>query len=238
MELMLEALLIVSLRVVDVSIGTIRIILLTRGSRWRASGLGFVEVLIWVFAVALVVQKLDDPVRMVAFALGFSLGTLLGATIERWIAIGTVLVQAVAPTNSPSSAEALRSRGFRVTEVNGEGRDGEVRLVVLVIPRRELKTALGVIQSANPAAFVTVADVALAPQWQQRSWVSIGNTLRSNGKVGAASGGESDASRGSPASRTSEGARAPTASAATSTTTATTTTVNLAPTHRARQLPL
>ena len=188
MELMLEALLIVVLRMVDVSIGTIRIILLTRGSRWRASGLGFVEVLIWVFAVALVVQELDDPVRMVAFALGFSLGTLLGATIERWLAIGTVLIQAVAPVTSPSSAQALRSCGFRVTEVNGEGRDGEVRLVVLVLPRRELKTALSTIQSTNPAALVTVADVALAPQWQQPSWVRMGNALRPNGKVGAVSG--------------------------------------------------
>jgi uncharacterized protein YebE (UPF0316 family) len=188
MDLILEALLIVVLRMADVSIGTIRIILLTRGSRWRASGLGFIEVLIWVFAVALVVQDLDDPVRMIAFAIGFSLGTLLGATIERWLAIGSVLVQAAAPVTSPSSAEDLRSRGFRVTEVNGEGRDGEVRIVVLVLPRKDLRTALRTIQSVNPAALVTVTDVAIAPQWQQPSWVRAGNALRPNGKVGAAGG--------------------------------------------------
>jgi len=187
-DLMLDALLIVGLRVVDVSIGTVRIILLTRGSRWRASGLGFVEVLIWVFAVALVVQELNDPVRMIAFAVGFSLGTLLGATVERRLAIGNVLVQAVAPVASPSSAAALRSCGFRVTEINGEGRDGEVRLVVLALPRRELKTALGTIRAINPAAFVTITDIALAPQLQPSMAVHMNHALRPYQKVGAFGG--------------------------------------------------
>jgi uncharacterized protein YebE (UPF0316 family) len=61
--------------------------------------------------VTLVVQDLDDPVRMLAYASGFALGTLLGVTIERWLAIGTVAVQIVAPVESPSSAFALRGRG-------------------------------------------------------------------------------------------------------------------------------
>jgi uncharacterized protein YebE (UPF0316 family) len=185
MDLMLDALLIVGLRVVDVSIGTVRIILLTRGSRWRARGIGFVEVLIWLLAVALVVQELNDPVRMIAFAVGFSLGTLLGATIERWLAIGNVLVQAVAPVTSPSSAAALRSCGFRVTEVNGEGRDGEVRVVVLALPRPELKTALSTIQSVNPAALVTISDIAFAPHLQHPMAVHMNHALRPYEKVGA-----------------------------------------------------
>jgi len=171
MDLLVDSMLIIALRLADVSIGTVRIILLTRGSRWRAAGIGFVETLIWVFAVTLVVQELDDPVRMVAYAGGFAAGTLLGVTIERWLAIGNVLVQAVAPVASPSSAEALRDAGFRVTELNGAGRDGEVRIVFAVLARRRLRHALAIIERVNPAAFVTTEDIAVAQLWRRASAV-------------------------------------------------------------------
>jgi uncharacterized protein YebE (UPF0316 family) len=171
MELLIESLLIVLLRLTDVSIGTVRIILLTRGSRWRASGIGFVETLIWVFAVTLVLQDLNDPVRMVAYAAGFGLGTLLGVTIERWLAIGTVLVQAVAPVSSPSSAVRLRAEGFRVTELNGEGLEGGVRLVISVVPRRKVARVVELIETVNPSAFVTTEDVAMPQVWRRSSSV-------------------------------------------------------------------
>lgn len=156
--------LIIALRIADVSLGTIRIILLSRGSRWRSSIIGFFEALIWVFAFAIVVRDLDDPARMVAYATGYALGTLVGATLERRLAIGTVVVQAVAPVASPSSAPLLRDAGFAVTELNGEGRDGAVRMVMTVIPRRKLKQVTRIIEEANPAAFVTTGFVGLSTQ--------------------------------------------------------------------------
>jgi uncharacterized protein YebE (UPF0316 family) len=171
MDLLFDCVLIVVLRLADVSIGTVRIILLTRGSRWRASGIGFVETLIWVFAVTIVLRELNDPVRMVAYAFGFGLGTLLGVTVERWLAVGTVLVQVVAPVTSPSSAPALREEGLRVTELNGEGRDGPVRMLISVVPRRKVARVLQVVERVNPAAFVTTEDVAVPQLWRRASAV-------------------------------------------------------------------
>jgi uncharacterized protein YebE (UPF0316 family) len=171
MDVLFDSLLIVMLRLADVSLGTVRIILLTRGSRWRSSAIGFAETLIWVFAVTIVVQNLDEPVRMIAYAGGFALGTLLGVTIERWLAIGTTLVQAVAPVESPSSAPALRDAGYRATVINGEGRDGGVRIIVAAVPRRRLRQVIGIIESVNPAAFVTVEDITVAPTWRRASAV-------------------------------------------------------------------
>ncbi len=171
MELLADSLLIIALRLADVSIGTVRIILLARGSRWRAAGIGVVETLIWVFTVTLVIQELDDAVRMIAYALGFGLGTLLGVTLERRLAVGTVLVQIVAPVSSPSSAHALREMGLRVTELNGEGRDGAVRMVISVVPRRTVPAVLKLVEQVNPAAFVTTEDVAVAQPWRRASAV-------------------------------------------------------------------
>jgi uncharacterized protein YebE (UPF0316 family) len=169
MDVFLSALMIFGLRLVDVSLGTIRIVLLTRGSGWKAGLVGFVESLTWVFAVSQVLKNLDDPVLMVGFAAGFGAGTYLGVTIEGWLAMGTKIVRIVAPVESPQSAPALREQGFAVTVLNGEGLQGDVRLALCVVPRRQLKKVLQIVYSVNPGAFVTFEQVRLPPSGYRSS---------------------------------------------------------------------
>jgi len=163
MDIFLVGLMIFGLRLVDVSLGTLRIVFLTRGDGWQAGLIGFLESLTWVFAVSQVLRHLDDPVRMIAFATGFGAGTFLGVTIERWMAMGTNVVRIVAPVDSPQAAPVLREHGFAVTVLNGEGLHGEVRLALTVVPRRRLRDVLKIVYAANPAAFVTFEQVRLPP---------------------------------------------------------------------------
>lgn len=163
MDLALSFLAIVGLRLVDVSLGTLRIMLLMKGSRWRSGLIGFFESLTWVTAASIVLRDLDDPVRMVAFAFGFAAGTVLGVSIERLLAIGTTVVHAVSAGRTASPAEALRSAGYRVTVLGGEGRDGEVQMAFTVVPRRRSGAVLDIVHRADPAAFVTIEDVRAAP---------------------------------------------------------------------------
>lgn len=171
-DLFLAALLIFSLRLVDVSLGTVRIVLLTRGIQWQAGLVGFFQALTWVIAAGQVINNLDDPVRIVAFAAGFAGGTVLGVAVERWLAVGTTILRVVAPVDSPQVAAALREEGFKVTVLNGEGRDGDVRLTFTVIPRRMSKTAVGVIRGINPDAFVVLEDVR-APEPRYRKSTAV-----------------------------------------------------------------
>ena len=152
---LLGALGIVLLRVADVSLGTLRIAMLVRGHRTVAGALSFLEALVWLIAAAQVLGNLDSPIKFVAYAGGYALGTMLGVSIERWLAIGNTLLRVVAPVESPPSAEALRAVGFVVTELNAKGRDGEVRVSLTVIPRRRMKEAMRVVAEVNPDAFVT-----------------------------------------------------------------------------------
>ena len=155
-ELFLSALLIFLLRLTDVSLGTVRIVLLTRGSRRYATLLGFFESLIWVIAAGQVVTNVDDPVRLLAFASGFAAGTLFGATVERWLAIGSSIVRIVTSVGSPEVAPALREHGFQVTVLNAEGMEGDVRLAFTVVPRRRQREVLRIVREVNPEAFVTM----------------------------------------------------------------------------------
>lgn len=159
MHLLLSAILIFSLRLVDVTLGTMRIVLLTRGSGWRSGIVGFLESLTWVVAASQVLRNLDDPVRMVAFAAGFGAGTALGVVIERWIAMGTMIVRIVAPVASPQVTEVLRDAGFGVTVLNGEGLQGDVRMAITVVARRRLREVLTIVHRVNPTAFVTYDKV-------------------------------------------------------------------------------
>jgi uncharacterized protein YebE (UPF0316 family) len=153
-DLLLSAASIFLLRIADVSIGTLRIGFLVRGRSGLAGGLSFLESLVWLAAAAQVLTNLDSPVKFVAYAGGYATGTMLGVYIERWIAVGDVMMRIVAPVDSPSAAGALREAGYIVTEMNATGRDGEVRVSFSVLPRRRVAEALKLVRTANPQAFV------------------------------------------------------------------------------------
>jgi uncharacterized protein YebE (UPF0316 family) len=162
LDLLLAAAAIFLLRITDVSLGTIRIVMLVRGRRRIAGVLSFCESFIWLLAAAQVLSNLDSVWKMVAYAGGYAAGTMLGSTIERWIAVGDSLLRVVVRADAPPLASVLRDQGFYATAVEGEGRDGEVRIVFSVVPRRRLPQALKLVRERVPEAFVTFEDVRTA----------------------------------------------------------------------------
>ena len=171
MELLWDLLLILALRLVDVSLGTLRIILLSRRLRLLPALIGFVEVFTWVVAATVVFSNLHDVPRMLAYAAGFALGTYLGTLLESRLGVGDTMLRVVAPVGSPQAYDDLRRAGFLVTVMNADGRDGEVRMAFSIIPRRRRKEALGIVQRQNPHAFVTLQDIeTIAPRHRRAAW--------------------------------------------------------------------
>jgi uncharacterized protein YebE (UPF0316 family) len=169
MELLWDILLILGLRLVDVSLGTVRIILLSRRYRLVPSLIGFVEVFTWLVAATVVFSNLNDLPRMLAYAAGFALGTYLGTLLESRLAVGNTMMRVVSSVASPQVADDLRSAGFGVTVINADGRDGEVRLAFSIIPRRRRKEALGIVHHLNPTAFVTLQDIEKVSPGERRA---------------------------------------------------------------------
>ena len=159
MTLLLGAVLIYCLRIVDVSIGTLRTLYMVRGDRLRAVPLAFFESLVWVIAVSRVMSQLNDPTRLFAYAAGFASGTFTGITIERWIASGWILARIVERGIEAKLAEALRQAGFGVTLFHGEGREEPLRLMFVVAPRKRGQEMLELIRQTDADAFVTIDDV-------------------------------------------------------------------------------
>ena len=146
-------------RVADVSLGTVRTILVLRGHKYPAGLVGFVEILIWVFAAARVLKSLDEWYLGVAYAGGFATGTVVGVYLEGWLGLGTEMVRAVSRDPDTQLAARLQEMGYEVIELNGEGSDGSVEVLLVVSKRRRMPALLRAIDSIDPEAFYTISDV-------------------------------------------------------------------------------
>ncbi|MFH1143385.1 MAG: DUF2179 domain-containing protein [Candidatus Eisenbacteria bacterium] len=151
-------------RVADVSIGTLRVIMLGRGMRILAPLLGFVEVMIWLLAIGQIMKNLNNWVTLVAYGAGFATGNYVGMVIESKLAIGVSMVRVIAPAGAVKLKRFLRRAGYRMTVVPGEGAFGPVEIIFTVIRRRQLNRVEEVIQRYNPKAFYTVEDVRFASE--------------------------------------------------------------------------
>jgi uncharacterized protein YebE (UPF0316 family) len=162
LPLLLGALKIFVLRVLDVSIGTVRVLFSMNGKRWTAAGLGLIESAIFVVAIAGVFRDLNNPWKMAGYAAGFATGTFLGISIEQWIGSGTILARILTRQASPELSGALRQRGFGVTVLSGEGRAGEIHVLLVVAPRRRSRELIESVRKHDPQAFVTVDTINYA----------------------------------------------------------------------------
>jgi uncharacterized protein YebE (UPF0316 family) len=148
------ALVIFCLRVCDVTLGTIRTIMMVKG-RYPVAGLiGFFEVLIFVVAISQVLLHLETIWHAVGYAGGYATGTILGGFLEGRMALGYVEVSAHCRDGWRMLAGELRAEGFGVTEYAAQGKDGVIHVVETLVPRRDLPLALDVIRATAPDAFV------------------------------------------------------------------------------------
>ena len=155
MELIFSGLIIFLLRLADQSLGTMRSLLVAKNKPIYAALIGLVESAIWIVAISQVVKDIDDPVLIGAYAAGFAAGTILGSYIERLVGVGNIVVRVFSSANSPSVAEPLRDKGYGVTIIDGQGKDGPVKIYLCVIPRRRLRSVLDMIKEINPDSFIT-----------------------------------------------------------------------------------
>lgn len=146
-------------RVCDVTLGTLRIIFVSRGRRNMAPLLGFFEVLIWIVVIGQLVQHLQSPTAYIGYAGGFAAGNFVGMWLEDRLALGTFILRVMVCGDGKILAEKIHEAGFGVTRVDGEGSAGAVKLIYTVVKRRHVGRVMEIIHQTMPDAFVTVEEV-------------------------------------------------------------------------------
>ena len=155
----LGGLLIFILRVSDMSLDTLRVLVVMRGKKGIAWVLGFMQSAIFVLAISSVLSNLDNPINVLGYAGGFATGNVVGMLIEERLAIGHVHISVVSPKLGTALAEQMRSEGFAITEIPARGRDGTVTLLNCSVLRRHVDRVYKIVNQVDPEAFITAEDV-------------------------------------------------------------------------------
>lgn len=146
-------------RILDVSIGTLRIIFVSKGLKYYAALLGFFESLIWLLAVAQVMQNLNSWQTYVAFAFGFAAGNYVGVVLEEKIALGKMLIRVITRREADDLVKVLWEEGYGVTSVDAQGESGPVKLIFSIAKRKNITKIISIIKKYNPNAFYTIEDM-------------------------------------------------------------------------------
>jgi len=160
-------------KLVEVSLATVRNVLINRGEKLFGALIGFVEVLIWIIVVSNVLGTLkEDPIKALVYCLAFSCGNYVGVIIEGKLALGTALIQVMIAEEMDAGNVIkeiedekenlnvlLREKGFGVTTVPAQGLEREVNIMMIYLKRKSVPEALDLIRSHTPSALVTVNDV-------------------------------------------------------------------------------
>lgn len=149
-------------RICDVSIGTMRVIFVSKGYRKIAAFLGFVELLVWLIVGRQVLVKSDNVLHFIAYAAGFGLGNYVGMLIEDKMSIGIVMVRVILRENNTALLNFLQEHDFGYTLVNGHGAKGDVKVVFSVVQREDVPEILQALEKYNPKAFFSIEDVRTA----------------------------------------------------------------------------
>jgi uncharacterized protein YebE (UPF0316 family) len=146
-------------RIVDVTLDTLRIVFISRGNKVIAPILGFFMILIWLVAITRIMENLDNVTTYIAYAAGFAVGNYVGLRVEEKLAMGLQIIRIVTGKNANELISNLRGKGYGVTAVDAEGKDGPVHVIFLIIKRQLAKDIISVVNEYNPKAFYSIEDV-------------------------------------------------------------------------------
>lgn len=148
-------------RVADVSLGTIRIIFVSKGFKFLSLVVGFFEVLIWLLAINQIWSNFSNPWLVLAYATGFATGNYVGILLDEKISIGTSMIRIIIRKNSKKLISELKKSGYAITIIDGKSGDNEsdVKMILAVVKRKELKKIFKIIKAVNSKAFFTIEDI-------------------------------------------------------------------------------
>ncbi|MDD2375630.1 MAG: DUF5698 domain-containing protein [Eubacteriales bacterium] len=146
-------------RILDVSFGTLRIIFVSKGEKYKAPIIGFFEVLIWIVVISEIFSRANSMLSYISYAAGYATGNFVGILIEQRIAFGFLLVRIFTSKGGAGMVTILNNRGYGATSIAGQGAKVQIDVVETVIERKAMKSVESIINDYDSEAFFVVEDV-------------------------------------------------------------------------------
>ncbi|GEN86753.1 DUF2179 domain-containing protein [Oceanobacillus sp. FSL W8-0428] len=143
-----------TVNVLYVSLMTIRMILTLKGRTYIAAFVSMFEIVIYVVGLGLVLDNLDQIQNLIAYAIGFATGLIIGSKIEEKLALGYITVNVVSANPDLKFTQRLREKGYGVTSWSSYGMDGDRLSVQILTPRKYELNLYQAIHEIDPKAFI------------------------------------------------------------------------------------
>ena len=159
LALILSGLFIFILRMVDITLYTMRMLMVMRGRKLAAWVAGFFQALVFVVVIRAILTNLDNPLILIGYSTGFATGLVVGMWIEDRLAIGYVLLRIISSHQGLAIAEQVRAEGYAITEIPARGKDGMVSVLHCSVKRKQRDKVTQLVETCDPQAFITVENV-------------------------------------------------------------------------------
>lgn len=148
-------------KIFEVSLATLRIVLITKDEKVKGAIIGFFEVIIWVLlAASVLVNIVEDPIKVVVYAAGFAIGNYTGSWLENYLAFGTTNIQVIVQQETGKKLSlALREVGFALTEVEASGMYDKREILYIHVSRKKVPDTVKLIKSFEKNVVITINDI-------------------------------------------------------------------------------
>ena len=161
MEILFLCLKIFLVRILDVSLGTIRTIITVKGRNILASAVGFIEVFVWFLIVREALNTDSTSIWIaISYSFGFATGTFIGGVLSDKFISGNLGVQVVTSNKDDNMVNVLRDNGYAlsVVDIRGKEESNEKYMLFIEINKKKINHLKRLIKKLDENAFVVVNE--------------------------------------------------------------------------------
>lgn len=157
-----ELIIILVAKVIEVALGTMRVILIGKGFRKPGTILAVFEILLWVFIASTVINGIQEtPIKGVVYSVGFAIGVYIGSVLENKLAVGQILIHVITDeASSVNITHAIRSAGHGVTALDGKGMEGSRNVLMIFANRKNRQSIMRMVEDIDSKAVVVSNEVS------------------------------------------------------------------------------
>ncbi len=151
-------LIIFGVNIVYVSFFTLRMIFTLKGRRYIAALISVFEIVIYIVGLGLVLDNLDQIQNLIAYAVGYGTGVIVGMKIEEKLALGYITVNVISSDPDIEFTRQLRDKGYGVTSWYAYGMEGDRLAMQILTPRKYELKLYETIRHIDPKAFIVAYE--------------------------------------------------------------------------------
>ena len=146
-------------RLIDLSLGTFRTINTVKGKDLVAASIGLVEITVWFLIVKEALNTDNNSIFIViAYSLGFSVGTYIGGKISKRFIKSNLEVQVILSTKDDDIVSRIRDAGYGVTAIEVSGSRDKKYMLYIQIRNQSLAHLKDIIRRLDKKAFIVVNE--------------------------------------------------------------------------------